>query len=45
MNDTWWIIIQAIVHTCLALLVLCVTWWSIRGLIVSIHSEGDKQHD
>jgi hypothetical protein len=45
MNDTWWIVIQAIAHTCLAFLVLYITWLIIRGLILQDHSEGDKHHD
>jgi hypothetical protein len=45
MNDTWWIIIQAIAQTSVALSIGYITWLIIRGLMLQDHSEGEKHHD
>ena len=45
MFDEMWLVVNALAHLCLALFIIYLTGWIIRGLLVSIHSEGEKHHD
>ena len=46
MDDDMWLVVQALAHTVSrAAASSTLTWWIIRGLLVSIHSEGEKHHD
>jgi hypothetical protein len=45
MNDTMWIIVTMLAHMSMALLILYITWLTMRGLMLPEHSEGEKHHD
>lgn len=45
MDETVLIVIQVIAQTSIALLIACLTWSIIRGLINQDRSEGENHHD